>query len=156
MTALKTIINYLDAIVKYYLTLRGTDNILDFLRIELKCINEALALIDLTVLPLSEEYINKCRQTAYNALEDNKYLEITKKLHAEIVDKIFKIKRYTQMSEHEQAVYESFMLLFAIEIEPGDLMIEIFTDAFLCCTIDKEKDFINILEKYFKEIIKNN
>jgi hypothetical protein len=74
----------------------------------------------------------------------------------EIADKIFKIKRYTQMSEHERAVYESFMLLFAMEIESGDLTIEIFTDAFLDCTTGKEKAFINILEKYFKEIIKSN
>jgi hypothetical protein len=131
-------------------------NLLDFLRIELKCINESLDLIDLTVLPLSKEYINKCRQTAYNALENDKYLGITKKLYAEITDNIFKIKKYSQMSEHERAVYESFMLLFARETEPGDLTIEIFTDAFLCCTVDKEKDFINILEKYFKEIIKSN
>jgi hypothetical protein len=42
------------------------------------------------------------------------------------------------MSEHERAVYESFMLLFASETEAGDLMIEIFTDAFLCCTVDME------------------
>jgi hypothetical protein len=100
-------------------------------------------------VPLPKEYINECRHTVYKALADNNYKEITKKLHAEIGDEIFKTKSYIQMSHYERSVYEAFMLLFPLEIEAGDLMIEIFTGVFLKCSLDKEKDFLQILEKYF-------
>jgi pyruvate/oxaloacetate carboxyltransferase len=153
MSELDAIEKIIKKIVSYYVTLKGNDSLLDFLRVELKCINESLDLVDLSILPIDKEYISECRHTVYKALEDNNYKELTKKLHAEIVGKILKIKKYSQMSQYERLVYEAFMLLFPIEIEGSDLMIEMFTAIFLKCTENNEKTFLKILEKYFVNII---
>jgi predicted translin family RNA/ssDNA-binding protein len=151
----KKICDCLDDIDNYYLTIRGTNNLLDFLRIELKCIYESLDFIDLSILQLSKEYIDECKQTVYKALKDNNFRETTRKLYPEIIDKISQIKRYTQMSDYERSVYSAFLLLFTREIESGDLMIGIFTDEFLNCTKNKEVEYLKIMEKYFGDIIKN-
>lgn len=148
MNELDVIIKYLDEIVDYYRTLSGNDNLNNFLRKEIYCIDEALNLVDLSLLPLSESYIEKCRQTVRENLESDDFKKVNRKLRLEVLSTISKIKRYTEMSELERAVYDSFFYLFPFEIEAGDLYIDMFTDSILASFV-KEEDFLPILQKHF-------
>jgi hypothetical protein len=152
MNTLERINRRLDCIVNYYVKLKEQNNLLDFLKKEIKCINEGLNLIDLTILPLSLDYINEKRRIIHEALERDNFLEIAREQNNDVVNKIFKIKRFTNMGKHEQDVYDAFILLFPIGIESGDLSIEMFVDRILDCCV-KEEDVLILLYKYFKEII---
>jgi hypothetical protein len=105
---LDIIIKYLGKIVDYHRTLSGNDNLSDFLIKEIHCIDEALNLVDLSLLPLSESYIEKCRQTVRKNLESDDFKKANRELRLEVLNTISKIKRYTEMSELERAVYDSF------------------------------------------------
>jgi hypothetical protein len=134
--------------------LKGQDNLLNFLKWEIKFINEGLALIDLTILPIPSDYLNEKRQIVSESLVSGNFLEITRNQNTEIVNKIFKIKRFTDMNKHEQDTYDAFILLFPIELESGDLSVEIFVDRILDC-FAKEEDVLALLYKYCKTLSKH-
>jgi hypothetical protein len=150
-TATEIIDEYLEKIFKHYLTLDGIVNFDNFLRKEIRCIDEALNLIDLSLLPLSDSYIEECRMIARKSLESEDFKRVNKKLRLEIIDAIFKIKRYTEMTHLERSVYDAFLNLFSYETEAGDLYIELFAGNIFHS--EKDDDFLPILQKHFEDII---
>lgn len=143
---------YLNDIVDYYCTLEGHNKLEDFLKREVKCVDEGLDLIDLNILPVSQNYIEECRSKQREFLKKELFLEESKKLNIEIVAAIFKVKKYSAMSKQEQDVFDAITSLFPIEIEHQDLLIEHFTDILLCCSVKKE-DVLRLLYRHFKDII---
>ena len=75
----------LNQLEDYYDTLineEGMESKFEFLKIEVKCLDECLNLIDLLLLPLPMAYIEKARVTARKALKEKgakAYFEITSK-----------------------------------------------------------------------------
>jgi hypothetical protein len=155
MNEIDVIDKYLSVIVDYYRTLEGHNNLEDFLKREVKCVDEGLDLIDLSILPISQNYIEECRIKQREFLKKELFLEESKKLNMEIVAAIFKVKKNSAMSKQEQDVFDAITSLFPIEIEPHDLLIEHFTDILLCYSVKKE-DILRLLYKHFKDIIDGN
>ena len=148
------IYKYLDNITNYYYAqIENTDNVLSFLKREVKCIDEGLDLIDLSILPISENDVEKYRCIQRENLKKDNFLEESKKLNIELTTAIFKSGIYVTMSKLEQTVYDAFNCLFPVEIEVQDLQIEHFIWAITTDYYTDEEKQLELLSKYFNEII---
>ena len=154
MNTREKIYKYLDDITNYYYTIIiENDNAFSFLKNEVKCIDEGLELIDLSVLPISENDINNYRFKQKENLKEENFLEKSKELNMQLTTVIFKGELYSKMSKLEQVVYDAFNCLFPIEIETQDLLIEHFIWAITTDYKADEEKILELLLKYFNEII---
>ena len=153
MNSRDKIYKYLDDITNYYYEKIENNNTLSFLKKEVKCIDEGLDLIDLNVLPISENDIQNYRLKQRENLKENNYLEKSKELNIQLTTAIFKSGLYSAMSKLERAVYDALNCLFPIEIETQDLLIEHFIWAITTdYKVDEEKT-LELLIKYFNEVL---
>ena len=154
MNTREKIYKYLDDIVNYYYAqIEDTDNALSFLKIEVKCIDEGLDLIDLNILPISKNDVEKYRCKQRENLKKDNFLEESRKLNIELTTAVFKSGIYAAMSKMERAVYDALNCLFPVEIEVQDLQIEHFIWAITTDYCADDEKQLKLLSKYFDEII---
>lgn len=146
----------LNQLEDYYDTLineEGMESKFEFLKIEVKCLDECLNLIDLLLLPLPMAYIEKARVTARKALKEKgakAYFEITSKERKNVL--LQRTKDFSEATTIENNLFYAFWFLFPPEIEPLDLNIEYYIGNLLKCEVEA-KSIITIVCKYFDDII---
>lgn len=146
----------LNQLENYYDTLineEGIENEFEFLKTEVKCLDECLNLIDLSLLPLPMTYIEKARVTARKALKEKDakaYFEITSKERKNVL--LQRTKDFSEATTIENNLFYAFWSLFPPEIEPLDLNIEYYIGNLLKCKVEV-KSIIAIVHKHFYNII---
>lgn len=167
MSARETINYYLECLDNFYDTLddssgeqychgplvdpSGEQERLDFLKEEIRCLDDCLNLVNLELIPLPQGDVEKLREIARNILQSPDYLELSRIEYSKILSS--KTKEYSEMSVLEKNTFYIFLYLFPGEIESMDLLIEYYTiELLLKCSV-KPEDLKPIIYKHFKNIL---
>jgi len=123
---------------------------LSFLKKEISFISEFFPLIDLDILPISQDNIDTQLENIKGT--DNTFLQISKKLNDEVFNSIRKYKKITEMNTEEINFRNLLSCFFITDFEPSDLIIEYASYDLLKLGISEEF-IIEKLYKYFGDII---
>lgn len=166
MSAKETINYYLECIDNFYDTLDDVEYChepldnpssiqeqerLEFLKEEVRCLDECLNLVNLELIPLPKGDVERLREIARSILHRPDYLELSRIEYLKILSS--KTKEYSEMSALEKNTFYIFLYLFPGEIESADLLIEYYTlELLLKCSVSPE-ELEPIIYKHFKNII---
>ena len=123
---------------------------ISFLKKEISFISEFFSLIDLDILPISQDNIDTQLENIKGT--DNTFFKISKKLNDEVFNSIRKYKKITEMNVEEISFRNLLSCFFITDFEPSDLIIEYASYDLLKLGISEEF-IIEKLYKYFGDII---
>ncbi|UTC66188.1 MULTISPECIES: hypothetical protein [unclassified Treponema] len=141
----------IEKIDKYWREYIGCD--ISFMKKEISFISEFFPLIDLDILPISQDDIDAQLKNIKG--DNNTFFKISEKLNNEVFSSIREYKKLTEMSTREASFRNLLSCFFITDFEPGDLIIEYASYDLLKLGISEEF-IIEKLYKYFGNIINFN
>ena len=138
----------IEKIDEYWREYIGCD--ISFMKKEILFISEFFPLIDLSILPISQDDIDAQLKNIKD--NNNVFLETSKKLNKKVYKQICDYKQENYMSDSEKALSDLLSSFFIADFEYEDLII-----TYACSELRRlhiqEKLIIEKLYKYFGDII---
>ena len=139
---------YLEKIVSYWCKYIGCE--ISFMKKEVNFIADFLPLIDITLLPIPKENIQKQLGNIKN--DDEVFLEISKSINIDTFDKVKNFIGNKSLNEKELAFENLLACFFVCSLEYDDLIIEYASYDLLTLGVPEET-IIKKLYQHFGDII---